>query len=63
MPHRRMIFAAALSFVVIALMAWQVTRERRIAACTAAGQVWNGPASRCEPSRSPILERDGLRRS
>jgi hypothetical protein len=63
MSRGRMLIAAALTLSIIALMTWQMMRERQIAACLNAGQVWNGPQSRCERPRAPILERDGLRRS
>ena len=39
-------------------------RNRKIAACRAAGRTWIDPPGRCgPPSQSPILEREGLRRT
>lgn len=54
----RWITAAAVLAVLAGLLAWQWHRERRIAQCTAAGGVWDGPSSRClEAPPSPILKR------
>jgi hypothetical protein len=53
-----------MTLIVAALMAWQIMRERRIAACVAAGQIWDGPSSSCQPVRpAPIVQRDNLKRT
>jgi hypothetical protein len=52
-----------LAAVVLAgLFGWQFSRERKIAACTETGGIWNGARSVCEPGRGPIIMRD-LRRT
>ncbi|MCL4766318.1 MAG: hypothetical protein KJZ80_08805 [Hyphomicrobiaceae bacterium] len=43
--------------VLLALLAWQLVRQRQMASCLASGGVWDGPNSRCVPA-SPILQRD-----
>jgi hypothetical protein len=64
MSQTRIAIAVLMTLIVGGLMAWQIVRERRIAACIAAGQVWNGPTSSCQPARpAPILQRDNLKRT
>ena len=63
MSPARMAIAAIVSVALAALMGWQVSRMRRVEACTAEGKIWHGPTSMCvTPRPGPILERD-LRRS
>jgi hypothetical protein len=64
MSRMRLGFAAALTLLVAALMIWQILRDRQVAACLAAGQIWDGPTSSCQPARpAPILQRDNLKRT
>jgi hypothetical protein len=64
MSHTRIAIAALICCIVAGLMVWQIQRERRVAACIAAGKVWNGPTSTCDPIRlAPILQRDNLKRT
>jgi hypothetical protein len=55
----RWIAAAAMLATLGALLIWQWSRERQIAACHQAGGIWNGAQSRCQPAPGrPLLRRD-----
>lgn len=55
---RRLLVAVLTLLALAGLLVWQWSREREMAACAARGGVWNGPQSRCEAPRGPILKRD-----
>jgi hypothetical protein len=64
MSHARIAVTVVICCTVIGLMVWQIQRERRMVACLAAGKIWNGPTSTCDPIRiAPILQRDNLKRT
>ena len=55
----RWVVAACVSISLLALLAWQHQRTRKVAACVAEGGVWNGAKSVClAPPGRPILQRD-----
>jgi hypothetical protein len=61
MTRARLIVAAVLALVLLALLGWQAQREYMVKACLDNGGAWTGSA--CGPLRiRPILQRD-LRRS
>lgn len=62
MSRSRLIIAALVAVVVGALVAWQYSRERKIAACSSIGGIWNGAKSECSQPRPVILERERLKR-
>jgi hypothetical protein len=60
MSRPRLIFATCTAAALLVLLAWQLHRERQIAACLDNGGTWTGTG--CGPLKlRPILQRD-LRR-
>jgi hypothetical protein len=63
MTRARLIVAGLTTVALLALVGWQMKRERLIKACLDAGAMWDGARSACKPlPNRPILLRD-LRRS
>lgn len=63
MSQTRLAVVVLMTLIVGGLMAWQLARERRVAACLAAGHEWHGQTSTCKPVKvAPILQRDNLKR-
>jgi hypothetical protein len=60
MTRGRLIVALLLGGMLVALLGWQLHRERLVKACLSTGGAWDGQS--CGPERRPILMRD-LRRS
>ena len=61
--RRKLAVLAALGLLAVVL-AWQYRRDHLAARCEASGGVWSGRASSCDQApASPILEREGLRRT
>lgn len=59
MSPSRWIIAGVISAALVALLAWQLVRERAMDACIAQGGVWDGRNSRCRPPPPrPIIQRD-----
>ena len=59
MSRPRIIVMGIVAAALLGLMGWQYQRLARVEACIAAGNAWNGPASRCDtPNPGVILERD-----
>ena len=57
MSRRRILAAVALAIAVLALLAWQVRRERMIRACIDEQGLWDGSA--CKPDERRIrIQRD-----
>ena len=57
MSRWRWIVVGAICAVLIALLGWQVQRERLVKACLEGGGAWTGSA--CGPLRlRPIIQRD-----
>lgn len=57
MSRGRMLAATIIGAALLALLAWQLHRERLVKACLDTGGVWEGNG--CGPQRGrPILRRD-----
>jgi hypothetical protein len=61
MTRTRLVVAGIISALLIALLGWQVQREKLVKACLDGGGAWTGNSCGPSPNR-PILLRD-LRRS
>ncbi len=59
MTGGRLLFAALMAAALLALVGWQLHRERLVKACLDSGSVWEGARSECRPLPvRPILQRD-----
>jgi hypothetical protein len=59
MSGMRILIAGLTSAALIALLGWQIQRERMVKACLDGGGVWYGARSACAPHPlRPILQRD-----
>jgi hypothetical protein len=58
MTRWRLVLVALVAAVLVALVGWQVHRERLVRACIGDGGVWDGPRSLCREPVRPILQRD-----
>jgi len=57
MSRGRILMAALMAAALLALLSWQLHRERLVKACLSSGGAWDGGA--CGPPRlRPILRRD-----
>lgn len=62
MSRGRVIAAVIAAAIAGGLYYWQALRERKIAACSSIGGIWNAATSTCDQSRPVIIERGGLKR-
>ncbi len=57
MSRARIVIAGLIAVALLALLSWQLHRERLVKACLDSGGAWTGNA--CGPLRiRPILQRD-----
>jgi hypothetical protein len=57
MSRGRIVIAGLIAAALLALLSWQLHRERLVKACLSSGGAWDGGA--CGPPRlRPILRRD-----
>ena len=57
MSRARIVIAGLIAVALLALLSWQLHRERLVKACLSSGGAWDGAA--CGPPRlRPILRRD-----
>ena len=61
MSRTKIVIAGLIAAALVALLSWQLHRERLVKACLSTGGAWDGAS--CGPARlRPILRRD-LQRS
>jgi hypothetical protein len=61
MSRSRIVIAGLIAVALLALLSWQLHRERLVKACLSSGGAWDGAACGA-PRLRPILRRD-LQRS
>jgi hypothetical protein len=58
MSSFRLAVAALTAIAVLALLGWQIRRERIVKACLDSGGAWHGRLSTCRQPLRPILRRE-----